>query len=469
MNVGDAFAKAYDLLEAMHPIALQLSVWSEDPVMRAASREASASIQSTGQVRMAALEVASPPALLGILSVLDRVLTRSSPLSTSTEPLHRRLRETFQRTGRFNDSTDGAVLPRYVEGGRPRAMAEGLDEVFKNVRVRKATWDRCTQVNLHAPTMRRFDIVVPASKEISIAALPLAGPGDILMLHDITPEDVNVYLASPGPKIAPRVPQAMRKLRDSGASLGLIPEATLDDGILAAWRAASDVNNPDWVLVGSGPVHGDYPGGSAPNGTYATKTGAILAPNRAVLMHGPTGRVIAVQDKRYGFTILPDIKAAYLLKSAPDQPLGEGIIQGTSLTVIESRVGRVAMLVCEDLDRLAQDGPMLRELGVSLVLVPVIAPPLLAYRWQHQASNALAKDVGSTVITINSLALGRDEIVNDPKTGDDIKQPATTLQVIVPEANSYTTFRDPQGNPRHNVHTDAQDAMTLRNTTIRVP
>ena len=108
---------------------------------------------------------------------------------------------------------------------------------------------------------------------------------------------------------------------------------------------------PHWSLcrgrAGSGAVTGTHPGASAPTTSTATSDGQPLQPNRAVLLHGKTGAIIAVQDKRYGFTILPTIKDDYGLSAAPDVQLDEGIAQGKRLTIVESRLGRVAILICE--------------------------------------------------------------------------------------------------------------------------
>src|SRR4029078_9292946 len=81
---------------------------------------------------------------------------------------------------------------------------------------------------------------------------------------------------------------------------------------------------PHWSLcrgrAGSGAVNGTHPRASAPTTRTATSDGQPLQPNRAVLLHGKTGAIIAVQDKRYGFTTPPTIKKHFRLSAAHDLP-----------------------------------------------------------------------------------------------------------------------------------------------------
>ena len=469
MDPGDAFAEAYDRLAAHSPVSGELQTWSADGAMETARRETVDQLRATGALDLADVQSASEVQLLGILSGLDAMITRGSPVAVMSDPFATQLRSRFLRTGRFNSTTSGAVLPRYVEAGRPRATAEALDEVFHTVRVSESTWRRCIQINLLSPDLQRHDISVPAGGQVSVGQVPLAAPGDIKMTYETTANGVDVYTSAPDPVLKTRVDRAMAGLRAAASRLALVPEATLTEEILVEWQQRCAPGGPDWVLVGSGDVSGAHPGASAPSPGLTTASGATLGPNRAVLLDGRTGEIIAVQDKRHGFTILPDLQASYGLGTAPSVTLDEGMIQGKKLTVIESRVGRVAILVCEDLDHLTQDGAMLRELGVSLVLTPIVAPPIVAFRWQHLASNALAKDIGSSVVTFNSLALGRDEEQEDPKTGKKVKVPASTLLMVTPIANEYRTDVVSVSNPGRATQGPAGDALSVRRGQLTTP
>jgi hypothetical protein len=264
-----------------------------------------------------------------------------------------------------------AVGPGQVQRRRERLVVVPLDEVV--VAGREGVTDHCRvelQVNLYAPGHERYDVTVPVGGIVPVGQIPFAAPGEIKLAHDTTAAGINVYTCTPDAGLVGRVAKAMAAFRAAGSQIALVPEATLTDEILAIWQAVCAPGGPEWVLVGTGDVTDAHPGASAPPVGLVTAGGITLGPNRAVLLDGRTGDVIAVQDKRYGFTILPDLRASYGLASAPKVTLDEGMIQGKKLTIIESRAGRVAILVCEDLDHITQDGAMLRELGVSLVWRP---------------------------------------------------------------------------------------------------
>lgn len=188
-----------------------------------------------------------------------------------------------------------------------------------------------------------------------------------------------------------------------------------------------------FVLAGTGPVTdpGACPGQSAPVGVAITSTGGTLSPNRAVLLNGPFAKVLAVQDKRAGFTITPNLLADYGLATAVHESHDEGMEPGSRMTVVESRAGRFAIYVCEDLGREIDLAPQLVELGITHLIVPILATPMEEYRWQQMASSHIAQRAGTTTIVINSATLGRF-------LGSD---PARTLLVVEPAAGGSPCCR----------------------------
>lgn len=128
-----------------------------------------------------------------------------------------------------------------------------------------------------------------------------------------------------------------------------------------------------------------------------------------MLIHRQTGDAILTQDKRDRFNLRPDHVAAYQLRHRlpDDEVYVEDILPGGQLSVCESAVGRLCVLVCEDLDRLVQDGELLRSVGVSLVLVPIFSQEIIEGNWETSKASDLARQVGSTVVVANSLAIAR--------------------------------------------------------------
>lgn len=78
------------------------------------------------------------------------------------------------------------------------------------------------------------------------------------------------------------------------------------------------------------------------------------------------------------------------------------------MTVVESSIGRIAVLVCEDLARLMDLGPMIRDAGVSHVFTPVLSKETLPHYWEHVKAKEYAREVGAVVVVANSLVIARN-------------------------------------------------------------
>jgi predicted amidohydrolase len=68
---------------------------------------------------------------------------------------------------------------------------------------------------------------------------------------------------------------------------------------------------------------------------------------------------------------------------------------------------RIAILICEDLAKLLDIAPVVRDLGVSHVLTPVFSRPLQEHRWEQSAAAVHARETGTAVIVSNSLVMSR--------------------------------------------------------------
>jgi predicted amidohydrolase len=125
--------------------------------------------------------------------------------------------------------------------------------------------------------------------------------------------------------------------------IALLPELSLSSELLEAWNEAlGDCPPPDdsrlkWLLVGSGDV--------------ADEDRPV---NRCVLFDRVTGEIVLTQDKIYPFTLtekqLGEWRISEFLGKAATE---EDIRSGRRVVVVESRLGRVVVLVCEDLARLS--------------------------------------------------------------------------------------------------------------------
>lgn len=383
--------------------------------------------------------------MLGVLAGID---TKCAVAANSTYPARddvvTALRRRYLNAGKFNVDESGMVIPRRAVRGRAHARADVLDQTLNTLRVSENTADLCCFIRIapehdHVPTLMR----------LRVAQVPLALANDVFRIGVETGSGKPAYVFRPEPSIYARIPHAASAME--GADLGLTAEVTIDTDGVGIWQGSTSPVGPTWELVGTGPVEpveADI-GASAATTAMPFSDGSGVPVNRAVILHGRSGEVIAVADKMRGYYIEERDLDTYGLPFAK-HGRDEGIRAGTKVVVLESHVGRFAVLVCEDLDHLLELGPVLREIGVSHVLNPVVAPELKLYRWQDQAGRALFKDIGARLITANSLAVQR--LLASGKG-------APTLLIhngSPPDATQLVA------NDRAGAQTAAQDAVTVR-------
>jgi predicted amidohydrolase len=85
----------------------------------------------------------------------------------------------------------------------------------------------------------------------------------------------------------------------------------------------------------------------------------------------------------------------------------EDITRGQKLAVVESNLGRLAVLICEDLARTMTLGPALRDHGLSLAICFVFSEVLELHHWEHSKAKEYAAQVGTQMLVANSRAVGR--------------------------------------------------------------
>jgi len=98
------------------------------------------------------------------------------------------------------------------------------------------------------------------------------------------------------------------------------------------------------------------------------------------------------------FWKLPNLGAAGDLK--------EDIHRGRQLFVAETTLGRIAILICEDLQRCHTRDVVPRHLGVSHIFTPVFDRPLEKGRWHKGAAEPYLNYTGSRVVVANSRVVG---------------------------------------------------------------
>jgi len=456
VDVAKAFAQLYDELMQTPPVATELETWPASPAYRQAEVRVTGLIGTGLQIDESSLTAeiaAGRPATMGALAAIDTVLRRANDDNPGRTPQTIELQKRRWRQGGYYVSADdGAVLSRRASQREPQQGAETLADKFDIVRVAPESWTHAQFIVVDS----NLDYRVLPGDELRVAALPMSVlPEDLDMTSTQTAQGRPVYIARPGPDLHAHVSTAATAVH--GADLALAPESTLDANGLDAWQLAATSEMPTWVFAGTGPVGGDLPGGSAPLGTGTTVDGDELMPNRGVLLHGPTGDVIAVQDKRSGFTILPGLLAAYRLPNDPPVGHDEGMEPGRTLTVVESKAGRFAVFICEDLGREMDLAADLVGFGITHLLVPILATPIRVREWHQSIARRVTQRAGTTVVVFNSLVLGREE---------NPAQPAATMMVVEQRADAYAGEEHMERNLGGLVVAPRDDALTPRGRDI---
>ena len=281
------------------------------------------------------------------------------------------------------------------------------------VRVSEGTWGRVELV----VAAGRIDLPGSARAPALVACAPaLDNFVEFSVTESGTPGKLKYRLA-PGDIPPDRIPTLLNALDASGASLAVLPEGIIDDDQLLRWSSTlQDVDLPSppvlrWLLVGTGPVGGADP-----------------PTNCAVLMDRFYGTKVAMQKKRARFTLadhnIDNYRLRHHLPTAGAH--AEDIEQGQRLTVIESSAGRFCILICEDADRLMQDGSLLLEIAPTHIIVPIFSREIKRHDWVDNDAAKLADQLGAGVIVSNSLAIARAREAD----GEDLGEWGTCLFVM---------------------------------------
>ena len=362
-------------------------------------------------------------ALVGMDRAFRHVNTATS-VSSERPPLPLEPLATFVAAYGRLDSGDagGALLPRLVARGRQEGNVSHKRELFANVlRVPEDSWERVSITRVgEAAALHRHDL----SGGLLLGCVPVIADPKEMSFRIRQAGERNYYRISAANHAATvkRIPQIVAALDEAGVLVGLAPELTLTPRLLSAWHEAlrSAARGPSrlrLVIPGSGVL-------SAADGR---------ASNTAVLLDGRTGAVIARQHKLFAFDFTDtELERWGLQQRLGPDPAAEDLVPGRKLEVIDAGGVRIAILICEDLGRLLDVGPLICDFGVSHVLAPVFSRPIKARRWENTAADVHARETGTTVVVSNSLVMssilsteGATAMVLAPGTRDAVLATST--------------------------------------------
>lgn len=392
----------------------------------------------SGQIRSGGFDgrcITSTTEVLALATAIHDVLADVDPAVSVDAPTSLRLyRDRLVRYGNLLDEKKrkDALVTSRTSSARPRAAATMLTELLP--RLRHIDADLRKRVTF-SRVRRADDIERPDDLELRIAAVPmLAVRRDVKFSRPSTPTG-RYYTTAPNRRsITGRLTAALAALDASGAHIGLIPEATCDDLLLSKWELLCQRTPPPsdsqltFLLIGTGPLTATRAGRSR------VATAAGVPPNRAVVLNRRTGEKLLLQDKQRGFSMDEGyLRRSGLHKSLKTETIDEMLPVAPAMNLLDSTIGRLAILICEDLGRVATVGADAVASAVSLALVPILATPILVDRWQERAGDDLVAE-GTAVAVANSLALGREhQEWNGVELVTVSGQPAVTLLVMYPD------------------------------------
>lgn len=397
------FMQLYDLLPESRFHDKSAQNWLDDSYVRDQADHIEIDIMERGYVdhdRMRRILTSTgDQAVFTLLYGLDGALLTVNPFSGAYRlgklyPIGVR----YAKTGYLNDpgQMPGALLPRCSFPAVPLGQHHKQDQFAVHYVPPGALLDKIDYQVLASG----YDQRVSPERPMFVGCAPFLGGFDELeiMIDDASePARYRLGPADSGRAAVARITSIIERLDDCGARIGVVPEGCLSDTLLAEWSAAARRTAGPWkslkfLLVGSGPVGG----GDPPS-------------NRAVLIHRDSGDVIMTHDKMERFTIDLHQARRWGIPNAPDRRMEEDIRTGAKIGVLSSGLGRLAVLICEDLSTTFGWDREVAAFGVSHLLVPIFSKPIQKHHWESKAAQRLVGWLGSWVVVSNSLVVNGDD------------------------------------------------------------
>ncbi|MFB4318432.1 hypothetical protein [Actinomadura sp. 21ATH] len=427
---ADLFIRLYDALPDHVFQGWTATMWNDDARVRRRAAEISEIVLALGvldpDMTEEIIAADGDRGRFAILLGLDAALAHANPYGPyHNVPAMSGVLIQYLTEGRFNgDEGEGALLPRCAFPGRPLGRRTKA-EFFGVHRVPPEEWDRVEHrvlPSVHDPHFSR-------DEPVRVGCAPMLENFDDIEIEFEKRHGMTVYRLCPrdSSKMHTRVRSVIRRLDEAGAQVAVMPEIALSDSLLEHWKeVAFDTAGRDrhrhplrFILLGSGPLGPDDP-----------------PPNRAVLLDRWTGEELLVQDKLSGFTLTAGQMALWRLPGAPKSGTAdEYIAPGTGVALLDTALGRLAVLICEDLGRSVGWERELLACGVSHLLVPIFSKPILRYRWEQQGAERQIAALGSWVTVSNSLVIS-NAIPDGDLEGDRFT--SLVAGPISPERDTYS-------------------------------
>jgi len=243
--------------------------------------------------------------------------------------------------------------------------------------------------------------LVPPDRAECVGLAPIAEDKDDLRFEP-SKRGKRAYLDTlPGAVDLPdRMGVAVTSLLDDGAGIIVLPELVTGPGVAdtlsGTLRARGSTGTPALVLAGTGATVAVHPGSNRPY-------------NEAVLMSAG-GRILARQRKLHVFNMDKGRMKACGIAPAPGCETRnhlEDAAPGGELLVCDLHgLGRVMVLICEDLQQQTPGGDVALVVRPDWILTPVLDISQTEGRWTHARAIEIGRKTQSRVIVSCSATLG---------------------------------------------------------------
>lgn len=228
-----------------------------------------------------------------------------------------------------------------------------------------------------------------------VAVVPLALGEEDIAVRTRSHDGADWYMAVPR-DLGDRAAAAIDALAEEGANIILFPEYAVDAATLDAIKAAVRRHAVD------GPIR------HVLVGARQERTPGLRPLSRAVLLDR-LGNEILSQTKLHCWDLDADQCRSYDVRG-PDGRLLDGakefIEPGDSITIVElPDMGRLAVMVCEDLGRDQPAAWLGRAMMLDWIVTPVFDAGLTEERWQAQEGGESSRTGSCRVVVANSMAM----------------------------------------------------------------
>ena len=340
---------------------------------------------------------------------------RPGHLVAAPPPYLVQIRIQYLATGSFCRAAPGWVLPKpplsplILREDGPRASASGDTPRNLYCNLLRFRDDGLTPFLLDVRRVARRDDFdegeLGPDRRPRVAVVPCAEEhGDIEFtsrLHGSPRLDASVAQVAER-RMIEQAGALITRLADASVALALLPELAVTGAVVSALSSALKSlrrANPDaslrWVIAGSGPSDEVDP-----------QSG--LRFNQCVVL-GATGKAIWRQRKLNHYAMHPDAMKRYglddLVIDARDHV--EDMHTCSRVCIRDSVLGRVVVLICEDLAQPRPGEIVMDGLRPDWVFTPVLDGELLVGRWGHQRAWQNAARFEANALIATSLVLPR--------------------------------------------------------------